>query len=122
VFVAELSGEIVGSVQFYPDASTEGLGLPSEGAGFRKLAVRPQARGRSIGRMLVEACFERAFTNRAAAIGIHTASFMEAARRLYASMGFRRCPQYDLQASQILGLESGATDIAAIAYRLDLPR
>src|SRR5688572_22926109 len=60
VFVAELGGRVAGSVLFYPDASTEGLGLPKEWAGFRKLAVRPELSGKSLGRALTEHCIRMA--------------------------------------------------------------
>lgn len=120
VLVADTSGEIAGSVQFYADASTEGLGLPSRWAGFRKLAVRPSARGQSIGRMLVGKCIERAAVGRATTIGIHTASFMEAACHLYEKMGFRRCPEFDLAASALPGVGSAGDGLKLIGYRLDL--
>jgi predicted N-acetyltransferase YhbS len=50
VLVAEVDGRIAGNVLFYANASTEGLGLPEGWAKFRKLAVRPEMRGRLLGR------------------------------------------------------------------------
>lgn len=120
VLVAEMSGEIVGSVQFYADASTEGLGLPSDWAGFRKLAVRPSARGHGIARALVGRCIELASGRQSRVVGIHTATFMKAACHLYEAMGFKRSPEHDLSTSAVLGVDAAAGDIAAIAYRLDL--
>jgi predicted N-acetyltransferase YhbS len=55
MIVAEINNRLGGSVMFYPDASTEGLGLPNQWAGFRKLAVAPRMRGQRLGRNLVEA-------------------------------------------------------------------
>ncbi len=66
VLVAEVEGSIAGSVLFYPDAGSEGLGLPSDWAGFRKLAVRPEMRGRGLGRVLTEACIAAARAARGA--------------------------------------------------------
>src|SRR3712207_3815033 len=49
LLVCEIGGRIAGSVMFYADASLEGLGLPREWAGFRKLAVHPECRGHGVG-------------------------------------------------------------------------
>lgn len=119
VLVAEVDGRIGGSVLFFPDASTEGLGLPQGWSGFRKLAVDPRMRGRGLGRDLTRACIDSAHRRRAPTVGIHTASFMRAARHIYEQMGFRRCAEFDLTASD-LGLGDDGGDVSVIAYRLDL--
>ena len=49
MLVAEVAGRLAGSVLFYADASTEGLGLPPGWVGFRKLAVDPRMRGHGLG-------------------------------------------------------------------------
>ena len=119
VLVAELGGRVGGSVMFYPDASTEGLGLPKEWAGFRKLAVKPQLQGEGLGRRLIDHCIRLAQARGAAAIGIHTGYFMTAARHIYEQLGFKRCPEFDLRAADIFGNdEIGQLDV--IAYRFDL--
>jgi GNAT superfamily N-acetyltransferase len=120
VLVAELNGRVAGTVTFYADASSEGLGLPKGWAGFRRLAVHPAMRGHGIGRLLTEKCLDTARRLAAPTVGVHTAAFMQAARSIYDQMGFRRCPEYDLRASEILGLEAGVAEVAVIAYRLDL--
>jgi predicted N-acetyltransferase YhbS len=118
VLVAEVGGRIGGSVLFYADASTEGLGLPQGWSGFRKLAVHPRLRGRGIGRSLTQRCIDRARRQHAPTVGIHTVSFMRAARRIYEKMGFRRCPEFDISASD-MGLGDAGGDVSVIAYRLD---
>jgi predicted N-acetyltransferase YhbS len=120
VLVAESGGRTAGCVLFYEDASREGLGLPPEWAGFGKLAVHPDMRGRGIGRALVEDCVERARRIGLPTIGLHTATFMKTACGIYERMGFLRCPQHDLTASDMLGVDGGARDVEVIAYRLDL--
>jgi GNAT superfamily N-acetyltransferase len=121
VLVAELDDRIAGSVLFYADASSEGLGLPADWAGFRKLAVRPEMRGRAVGRELVQRCVDRARRLGAPAIGIHTSSFMKVACRLYERAGFRRHPRFDRAASELLGVAAGR-ELRLLAYRLDLDR
>jgi GNAT superfamily N-acetyltransferase len=120
VLVAEVDGEVAGTVTFYADAGREGMGLPHDWAGFRTLAVHPAARGRRIGRALMQACLEKARDRGAPTLGIHTAAVMNAACRLYEQAGFRRCAEYDVWASEVLDLGAGAGDVAVIAYRLDL--
>ena len=118
VLVADVGGQIAGSVLFYADASTEGLGLPQGWAGFRKLAVHPRKRGRGLGRCLTQACIDSARRQHAPTVGIHTASFMRAARHIYERMGFHRCAEFDLGASD-MGLSDASADLNIIAYRLD---
>lgn len=122
LLVAELGGRVAGTVTFYASADSEGMGLPRGWAGFRRLAVHPEVRGRGVGRALTAACVEAARRHSAPTVGIHTAPFMTSARSIYDRLGFRRCPEYDLRAAAILGLEADGGDIAVIAYRLDLTR
>jgi len=118
VLVAEVDGRIGGSVLLYADASTDGFGLPQSWFGFRKLAVHPRVRNRGLGRSLTQACIDSARRQGASTVGIHTALFMRTARRIYERLGFRRCAEFDLEASDI-GLEDGGGDVTIIAYRLD---
>lgn len=122
ILVCEVDGCTAGSVLYYPDASLEGLGLSHRWAGFRKLAVSPRQRGLGVGRALVQRCIDLARSSGTSSIGIHTASFMRSACRLYEYMGFRRSPNNDLRASDLLGNLDGADNFDIIAYRLDLAR
>ena len=119
VIVAEVEGRIAGTVAFYADASSEGLGLPQGWTGFRRLGVHPAVRGHGTGFKLAQWCVDASRTIKAPSVGIHTASFMTTACAMYERMGFRRAPEHDLRASEVVHEEGGA-DITAIAYRLDL--
>jgi GNAT superfamily N-acetyltransferase/quercetin dioxygenase-like cupin family protein len=121
LLVAEHGGRIVGTVTYYDDAATEGLGWPAGWAGLRALGVEPSARGLGIGRVLVEACRRRALAARAPALTLHTGGFMTAALALYEAMGFRRDPAYDFDAIRRLRL-GGVGPVPILAYRLDLTR
>jgi hypothetical protein len=46
---------------------------------------------------------------------------MRAARRIYEHVGFRRCAEFDLKASDIGLGENGSGDVNIVAYRLDFP-
>jgi GNAT superfamily N-acetyltransferase len=119
LLVTERAGRIVGTVTFFEDAAKEGLGWPSGWAGLRALAVDPAARGLGIGRMLMEACRDRARAAGAKVLCLHTASFMAAAVAIYQDMGFQRAPAFDFSPTGHLGVEAD-TDVRVIAYRLDI--
>jgi len=119
VLVAEIEGELAGTVTFYADAGREGLGFPATWAGFRTLAVDPAMRGRGIGKVLLQTCLDKARTQGAPTLAIHTSQVMRAACRLYEQAGFLRSPEHDFSGSAALGLGEEAGHIAVIAYRLD---
>jgi predicted N-acetyltransferase YhbS len=119
LLVAERAGRIVGTVTFFEDAVKEGLGWPSGWAGLRALAVDPNARGHGIGRLLMEACRDRARAAGARVLCLHTASFMAAAVAIYQDMGFQRAPAFDFSPAGHLGVEVDV-DVRVIAYRLDI--
>ena len=123
VFVAEHEGILVGSVSYYRDANDEGMGVafPPGTAGIRATAVHPGARTLGIGHALVQACVEQARADAAAAIALHTASFMRAAIRLYESFGFQRVPTYDYPAGQFFPSDTDE-DLMAMAFVRDLGR
>lgn len=99
VIVADIDGEIAGSVVLFPpktdayDGMVEALDHPE----IRMLAVTPTFRGKGVARALVKACIERAQQHQYTSIGLHTADFMTSAMSLYASMGFERLPKYDFE-------------------------
>jgi ribosomal protein S18 acetylase RimI-like enzyme len=108
VLVAGDQGRIKGAVKFYPDAAQSHLGQwPAGAASMRLLAVPPAHRGRGYGRLLTQACLNRARELAIPAIFLYTGTFMTAARQLYEQLGFKRTPEFD-------------RDPGPIAYRLDL--
>ena len=80
---------------------------PGGVASIRLLAVQPGSRGRGYGRLLTQACLNRARELQIHSIFLFTGTFMAAARRLYEKLGFKRAPEFD-------------RDPGPIAYRLDL--
>jgi ribosomal protein S18 acetylase RimI-like enzyme len=122
LFIAEQStgGGIVGAITLYPDASRQGWGWPSQWAGIRTVAVEPSARRLGVGRRLTEACIERAGLLGVPTACLHTAPFMQAAIRMYETLGFRRAPEWDGDAGVMVGSPATETRIPALAHRLDL--
>jgi predicted N-acetyltransferase YhbS len=111
--VADDRGTLIGSVMLFPPETaaygeyTAALSAPE----LRLLAVSESARGRGVGRALVEECIRRARGAGASGLGLHTSTSMAAARDLYLRMGFERAPETDF-------FPPGAE--AVEGYRLDL--
>jgi ribosomal protein S18 acetylase RimI-like enzyme len=96
LLAAARQGERLGVVKFLPDASQSTLGQWPPGAGtMRILAVRPQARGRGVGHLLVKECLTRAGQLKLPGLFLYTGTFMQAARHIYEKLGFARAPEYD---------------------------
>jgi len=89
------SGPILGTVmlQLWPDAQHV-VRSPGE-AEFRALAVAPQARGRGVGRALLQAVIDRARASGVRHLLLCTQTTMLAAQHLYTEAGFRRLPERD---------------------------
>lgn len=110
--VAELDGEILGSVALFPaktdayNGYIDALDYPE----IRMLAVTPEARGKGVATALITECIRRSKEKGYSSIGLHTGQFMESAMRLYESLGFERLPQFDF--------EPAGDGIIVKAYRL----
>jgi ribosomal protein S18 acetylase RimI-like enzyme len=112
LWVADLDGEIVGTVTFCPPGSTY-RETASDGEGeFRMLAVAKHARGRSVGRLLVERCVERCREFGCEQIVLCTMPEMESAQRLYTALGFARDDTLDW---------SPVPGVQLIGFRADVP-
>jgi GNAT superfamily N-acetyltransferase len=101
-------GTVVGTVTLYLEAVSEQW--RRDDAMFRFLAVDPAARGRGIGRTLLEACLERARAAGKRRMALHTTEWMATARGMYERAGFRREPEGDL----------GVPGVAILAYAAEL--
>ena len=123
LIVAEDAGRLVGTIGFYPDASRSPLERWPEGWGsIRTLGVSVDARCSGVGDALARECVRRARARGLRAIGLHTASHLAAATRLYERIGFRRAPEFDIEIGEMFtgrSLAPGDSWVAK-AYRLDL--
>jgi GNAT superfamily N-acetyltransferase len=100
--VAEIDGNIVGSVALFPAKTDayEGLVDELDYPEIRMLAVTPHARGKGVAGALISECMRRTKMQGFPAIGLHTADFMKSAMRLYERLGFERLPQYDFEPAE----------------------
>jgi len=113
--VAEDDGVLVGTVLLYPSgaviARPAGTPVALASPEVRLLAVAPAARGKGVGRRLMEECLRRARAAGASALTLHTADIMSVAVRLYEGMGFVRAVELDF---------SPAPGITVKGYRIPL--
>ena len=99
LLVAELDGEVVGTVTFVVpgDDGWEGPDPAPGDASFRVLAVAPEAEGHGVGRALVSRCIELARELGCHRIVIVSMAWMTRAHALYHRLGFVRRPDLDLR-------------------------
>jgi ribosomal protein S18 acetylase RimI-like enzyme len=120
LLVAEVAGEVVGTVTFVlpGDGEWEGRAVAEGDAAFRMLAVDPRAEGRGLGRALVTACIDRARAHGARRLVITTMAWMDRAQRMYARLGFERRPDLDIRFPSGIGyvLTFDLTPDAAAAF------
>lgn len=92
-------GVIAGAVVYFSDMSSYGSGgtatAEKNASGFRLLAVDPNARGKGIGKLLTQACIEKARKDRNEQLIIHSTEFMQVAWKMYERMGFKRSKDLD---------------------------
>lgn len=97
VLVAVEDGAVLGTVTLELTGRTdagrrshESAPLEPGQAHVRMLGVAPEAQGRGIGRMLMEACLEEARRAGKTYLTLNTTERMRAAQAMYRSMGFTR--------------------------------
>ncbi len=111
VWVAVQDGTVLGSVTFCPVGSTY-REISHDGEGeFRMLVVSSEARGRGVGKALVELCVRRSRELGYAGVRMSTMDQMAAAHRVYERLGFARSPEDDW---------APATGVRLLAYQLSL--
>jgi putative acetyltransferase len=86
-FVAEVNGEVLGGGGIFP---TEGL--PTDTIELVKLYLLPAARGRGVGKALINQCLEAARANGYAHIYLETTEELTQAIPLYEKLGFGYLP------------------------------
>jgi ribosomal protein S18 acetylase RimI-like enzyme len=113
VAVDEGTGRVLGCVTIEEDGviGDDDESLEPGASHIRMLGVDPVARGRGVGRSLMQAAIERSRVQGKRFVTLRTTPVMTSARALYASMGFELDPVHDLV------FDNG---FRLIAYRLHL--
>lgn len=98
-------GRIAGAVVYFSDMSSYGSGgtatSEKNASGFRLLAVDPEARGRGIGKLLTEACINKARKDKNEQLIIHSTKFMQVAWKMYEKLGFKRSEDLDFMQGEL---------------------
>ena len=92
ILVAVEDARILGTVTLELDGRTDdthGVLAPGE-AHVRMLGVRPAARGRGVGKLLMTACEQRSREAGRTLISLNTTERMRVARTMYESLGYLR--------------------------------
>jgi ribosomal protein S18 acetylase RimI-like enzyme len=96
VLVAIEDGTILGTVTYVSDHASPYAEKQRHGeASIRMLSVAPEHQRRGVGRDLTVACIDRARVEGKRAIVLHADETMDASKRLYQTLGFRRDPSRD---------------------------
>ena len=96
LLVAVDGNELVGTVTWCPYGSGDAqLAREPHQGEFRTLSIAPGARGRGVGRALVEHCLDRARSAGLTEVLLFSLKEMLPAHRLYSRLGFVRRPDLD---------------------------
>ncbi len=92
LWLAYVDGELAGCIGFRPHEGGPKANAPA--CEMKRLWLRPAYRGVGLGRRLAETGIESACAAGYRSICLDTLSFMDAARALYADLGFHEIPAY----------------------------
>jgi GNAT superfamily N-acetyltransferase len=114
ILIAVSSDEaIAGALVYFNDMKNYGSGgtatQEQNAAGFRLLAVADNARGQGIGKLLTNACIQKAKDNGLHQLIIHTTNAMQTAWKMYETLGFKRSADLDFMQGelQVFGFRLG---------------
>ena len=87
-FVCVDRDKIVGVAYFIPSGNPTDL-FKADWSYIRKVGVHPKYRGQGISKILTKMCIDYATQTNEKTIALHTSEFMDAARHIYESLGFK---------------------------------
>jgi ribosomal protein S18 acetylase RimI-like enzyme len=86
--------EIIGAAYLVPAGNPTPV-FDEDWCYIRMVGVLPQYRGYGVARQLTKMCIEHAGQANERTIALHTSEFMDSARHLYESLGFRKMKEID---------------------------
>ncbi len=87
-FVCTRGEQIAGAAYLVPHGNPTAM-FAAEWCYIRMVGVHPEHRGRGIAKILTQMCVDEAVRTGENVVALHTSEFMDAARHIYESMGFR---------------------------------
>jgi len=88
-FVCEQENEIVGMAFLVPNGNPTEI-FQADWSYIRMVGVHPDFGGKGIGKMLTQMCIDFAKSSDEKVIALHTSEYMNAARYIYESLGFKQ--------------------------------
>lgn len=101
VWVAELNGQIVGTLALFPPGSSRSEAWVKGAADLRHLAVDESARGLGISTKLIETAEQKARELGASIVCLHVRRGATGVRELYERHGYQRDGQGDLDYAEV---------------------
>ncbi len=97
--------KILGAVVYFGEMEHYGSGgiatQEKNAAGFRLLAVDGAARGLGLGKLLTQACIDKAKSENLTQLIIHTTETMRTAWKMYEKFGFKRSEDLDFKQGEL---------------------
>ena len=97
--------KIMGGVVYFSDMQYYGSGgiatKEQNASGFRLLAVDPLARGKGIGKLLINECILKAKDKNHNQVIIHSTMAMQIAWKMYENLGFKRSEDLDFMQGEL---------------------
>jgi GNAT superfamily N-acetyltransferase len=90
IIVAEAEGQIIGGVAYIGPGQPKAPYFDASWPIIRMLVVKPDARGKGVGRKLTDECVTRARRDQSPIIALHTTPIMTVALPMYLRMGFTK--------------------------------
>ena len=102
VLVAVDGGRVIATATIELDdvVGDDDEALPADTSALRMLGVLPEARGRGVARALMDEVIGRVRAAGKRVLILRTTDLMAAAQALYASMGFERATELDIQVTE----------------------
>ncbi|QBZ98274.1 GNAT family N-acetyltransferase [Flavobacterium sangjuense] len=104
VIVSE-DNKVLGGVVFFADMKYYGSGgtatSETNAAAFRLLAIDPETRGQGLGKLLTEACIQKAKDKKLSQVIIHSTKAMQTAWKMYENIGFKRSEDLDFMQGEL---------------------
>lgn len=105
IVAVDAEKRLLGAVVFFSDMQYYGSGgtatKEKNATGFRLLAVRNEARGKGIGKLLTLACINKSKEIKVKQVVIHTTKAMMTAWKMYENIGFKRSEDLDFMQGEL---------------------
>ena len=93
-FVCEHEHEIIGMAFLVPKGNPTEI-FQDDWSYIRMVGVDPKFGGKGIGKMLTQMCIDHAKSTNEKVIALHTSEYMNAARHIYESLGFKQIKELE---------------------------